>query len=71
MKTPLLGRFTAPTNHDHMLGPVQKIDYPMRHYRDDEIVDFCIVGIGSAGGVLMQRLARAGFSVVGLEAGPF
>ncbi len=30
-----------------------------------------IVGVGSAGGVLLQRLARAGFNVVGLEAGPF
>ena len=27
--------------------------------------------MGSAGGVLVQRLARAGFRVVGLEAGPF
>jgi len=34
-------------------------------------VDYLIVGVGSAGGVLLQRLARAGFSVVGLEAGPF
>ena len=41
-----------------------------QHAPDDE-VDFCIVGVGSAGGVLLQRLARAGFSVVGLEAGPF
>ena len=30
-----------------------------------------IVGVGAAGGVLLQRLARAGFSVVGFEAGPF
>jgi choline dehydrogenase-like flavoprotein len=29
------------------------------------------VGVGSAGGVLLQRLARAGFSVVGFDAGPF
>jgi hypothetical protein len=29
------------------------------------------VGIGAAGGVLLQRLARAGFEVVGMEAGPF
>jgi len=43
----------------------------MRHYRRDEEVDFVIVGVGSAGGVLLQRLARAGFSVVGLEVGPF
>ena len=28
-------------------------------------------GVGSAGGVLLQRLARAGFNVVGMEAGPF
>jgi choline dehydrogenase-like flavoprotein len=71
LKTPLLGPFTRPKNDDHMLGPIQKIDYPMRHYRDDEEVDFCIVGVGSAGGVLVQRLARAGFSVVGFDAGPF
>jgi choline dehydrogenase-like flavoprotein len=54
-----------------MLGPVQSIDVPMKHYANDEEVDFCIVGVGSAGGVLLQRLARAGFSVVGFDAGPF
>ncbi|TMD59184.1 MAG: GMC family oxidoreductase, partial [Chloroflexi bacterium] len=43
----------------------------MRHFGPDEEVDFCIVGVGSAGGVLLQRLARAGFRVVGIEAGPF
>ncbi|MBV9405679.1 MAG: GMC family oxidoreductase [Acidobacteriaceae bacterium] len=43
----------------------------MRRFRDDEPVDYCIVGVGSAGGVLLQRLAKAGFRVVGLEAGPF
>jgi choline dehydrogenase-like flavoprotein len=43
----------------------------MRHYGPDEEIDFCIVGVGSAGGVLLQRLARAGFRVVGIEAGPF
>ena len=30
-----------------------------------------IVGVGAAGGILLQRLARAGFNVLGLEAGPF
>src|SRR5436305_1784490 len=54
-----------------MLGPIQKIDVPMRRFGPDEEIDFCIVGVGSAGGVLLQRLARAGFNVVGLEAGPF
>ncbi len=54
-----------------MLGPIQSIDTAMRRYGHDEEVDVCIVGVGSAGGVLLQRLAKAGFSVVGLEAGPF
>jgi choline dehydrogenase-like flavoprotein len=54
-----------------MLGPVQKIDHPMRCYPNGEEVDFCIVGLGCAGGILLQRLARAGFRVVGLDAGPF
>ncbi len=71
MKKPLFGSFDAPRTEDHMLGPVQKIDAPMKRYRPNEEVDFCIVGVGSAGGVLVQRLARAGFSVVGIEAGPF
>lgn len=71
MKKPLFGSFDAPKTEDHMLGPVQKIDAPMKRYRPNEEVDFCIVGVGSAGGVLVQRLARAGFSVVGIEAGPF
>lgn len=55
----------------HRLGSMQTLPSPMRKYADHEIVDYCIVGVGSAGGVLTQRLARAGFRVVGLEAGPF
>lgn len=54
-----------------MLGPIQHIDVPMRHFAENEPVDYCIVGVGSAGGVLLQRLSRAGFKVVGLEVGPF
>lgn len=50
---------------------MQHVDVRMRRYRTDEEVDYCIVGVGAAGGVLIQRLARAGFKVVGLEAGPF
>ncbi len=71
MKNPLFGAFNGAKPHEHMLGPIQKIDVPMRQYRPNEEVDFCIVGVGSAGGVLVQRLARAGFRVVGIEAGPF
>lgn len=54
-----------------MLGPLQRLDVPMRRYSPDEEVDFCIVGVGSGGEVLLQRLARAGYRVVGIEAGPF
>ncbi len=71
MKNPLFGAFNGAKPHEHMLGPIQKIDVPMRQYRPNEEVDFCIVGVGSAGGVLVQRLARAGYRVVGIEAGPF
>ncbi|HZQ37092.1 MAG TPA: GMC family oxidoreductase [Dehalococcoidia bacterium] len=45
------------------------LDTEMREYRPSEAVDFCIVGTGAGGGVLAQRLARYGFSVVALEAG--
>ncbi|MBV9084551.1 MAG: GMC family oxidoreductase [Acidobacteriaceae bacterium] len=43
----------------------------MNRFAESEVVDYCVVGVGSAGGVLLQRLAKAGFKVVGLEAGPF
>ena len=42
----------------------------MRRYDEDDEVDLVVVGAG-AGGVLTQRLARAGWSVVCLDAGPF
>ncbi|MDQ6858163.1 MAG: GMC family oxidoreductase, partial [Chloroflexota bacterium] len=43
----------------------------MRRFRNDEEVDALIVGCGAGGGVLAQRLARRGWKVVALEAGPF
>jgi choline dehydrogenase-like flavoprotein len=55
----------------HRLGPMQTLPSPTRRFPESEAVDYCIVGVGSAGGVLAQRLARAGFRVVALEAGPF
>jgi choline dehydrogenase-like flavoprotein len=70
LKNPLFGPFEARKGR-HMLGAIQRIDVPMRRYPNTEEVDYCIVGVGAAGGVLLQRLARSGFSVVGLEAGPF
>ncbi|HEX2909305.1 MAG TPA: GMC family oxidoreductase [Chloroflexia bacterium] len=72
MKSPFLGPFTTFAEPDkHSLGPIQKIDVPMQRFSLDDEVDFVIVGVGSAGGVLLQRLAKAGFSVVGFDAGPF
>jgi choline dehydrogenase-like flavoprotein len=50
---------------------MQKVRFPGNRFSETETVDYLIVGVGSAGGVLLQRLARAGFKVVGLEAGPF
>ncbi len=44
---------------------------PMREYREDEAVDFAIVGTGAGGGTLACRLAEAGFSVVAFDAGPY
>ncbi len=44
---------------------------PMREYRDDDAVDFAIVGTGAGGGTLACQLAERGFSVVALDAGPY
>jgi choline dehydrogenase-like flavoprotein len=43
----------------------------MRRYDPGEEVDVVIVGAGAGGATLGQRLARAGWSVVLLDAGPF
>lgn len=69
MKTPLGGAFGS-GDGGHSLGPLQKIHAPMNRYGEEQ-VDYLIVGCGAAGGVLLQRLARAGFRVLALEAGPF
>ena len=69
--SPLGGKWKKPETEKHILGPMQQITVPPRKYKDTDLIDFAIVGVGSAGGVLLQRLARAGFKVVGFEAGPF
>ena len=43
----------------------------MRRYGDDDEVDLVIVGCGAGGSTVAQRLAREGWSIVVLEAGPF
>ena len=43
----------------------------MRHFDDADEVDLVVVGCGAGGSTLIQRMTRAGWSVVGLDAGPF
>jgi hypothetical protein len=71
LKSPLFGQFEPPNGKPHMLGPIQRIDTPMHRFSEGEEVDYVIVGVGAGGGVLLQRLARSGFRVIGFDAGPF
>src|ERR1039457_5568108 len=43
----------------------------MRRSADTDEVALVIVGCGAGGSTLLQRLARAGWQVVGMDAGPF
>ena len=67
-------RGPAANDSRHLLD-VHRRDLPgaetMRRYGEDEEVDLVIVGAGAGGSVLAQRLARRGWRVVILEAGPF
>ena len=60
---------TSKHNCDHYKGH-RYDDLKHRKYENKE-VDVCIVGVGAAGGVLLQELSKAGLDVVGIEAGPF
>ena len=72
MSAPIGGEFKAlPGNGKRALGPLQRTSRDTTHFPESEAVDYVIVGVGAAGGVLLQRLSKAGFKVVGLEAGPF
>src|SRR5437660_12851733 len=44
---------------------------PMREHRENEAVDFAIVGTGAGGGTLACKLAEYGFSVVAFDGGPY
>jgi choline dehydrogenase-like flavoprotein len=71
----LKGSVGPPANDSRFLLDVHRRDLPgedtMRRYRDDDEVDLCIVGAGAGGSVLAQRLARHGWRIVIIEAGPF
>ncbi|HZU45897.1 MAG TPA: GMC family oxidoreductase [Mycobacterium sp.] len=74
-RTVLKGAVGPTENDSRFLLDVHSRDLPgeatMRRYHDDEEVDLVIVGAGAGGSVLAQRLARAGWRIVILEAGPF
>src|ERR1700759_4814655 len=59
----LIPNYGSRTNH--------RLRSDMRTYADGDEVDLVVVGAGAGGGVLTQRLARAGGRVVWLDAGPF
>ncbi|GEL19933.1 GMC family oxidoreductase [Pseudonocardia asaccharolytica] len=71
----LKGSVTPRDNDSRFLLDVHSRDLPgeatMRRYADDDEVDLVIVGAGAGGSVLAQRLARRGWRIVILEAGPF
>jgi choline dehydrogenase-like flavoprotein len=71
----LKGAVGPAENDSRLLLDVHRRGVPgrdrMRTYRDDDEVDLAIVGCGAGGSVLAQRLARRGWRIVVLEAGPF
>lgn len=71
----LKGSLGPADNDSRFLLDVHRRDLPgestMRRYDEDDEVDLVIIGAGAAGSVLAQRLARAGWRIVILEAGPF
>jgi choline dehydrogenase-like flavoprotein len=48
-----------------------KLRSAMRRFADTDEVDLVVVGCGAGGSTMLQRLARKGWQVVGMEAGPF
>ena len=71
----LKGAIGPRDNDSRFLLDVHRRDLPgedtMCRYGDADEVDMCIVGAGAGGSVLAQRLARAGWRIVIIEAGPF
>jgi choline dehydrogenase-like flavoprotein len=75
MSNILKGSRGPAANDSRFLLDVHRRDLPgeqtMRRYRESEELDLVIVGAGAGGSVLAQRLARRGWRIVILEAGPF
>jgi choline dehydrogenase-like flavoprotein len=74
LRTLARGALRPPDNDSAFLLDVHRRAVPrerMARYDDSYSVDLAIVGAGAGGGTLAQRLARRGWKVVVLEAGPF
>jgi len=75
LRVSLKGALRPPENDSAFLLDQHRRGVPgrerMRRYRPDEEVDMLIVGAGAGGATLAQRLARRGWKVLVLEAGPF
>jgi choline dehydrogenase-like flavoprotein len=74
LRTLLRGALRPPANDSAFLLDVDRRAVPrerMARYDDSFPVDLAIVGAGAGGATLAQRLARRGWKVVVLEAGPF
>jgi choline dehydrogenase-like flavoprotein len=71
----LKGSLGPRDNDSRFLLDVHRRDLPgeatMCRYDDCDEVDLVVVGAGAGGSVLAQRLARAGWRIVIIEAGPF
>jgi choline dehydrogenase-like flavoprotein len=71
----LKGAVRPPDNDSAFLLDVHRRAVPqaetMRRFADTDEVDLVIVGAGAGGSVLAQRLARRGWRIAILEAGPF
>jgi choline dehydrogenase-like flavoprotein len=74
MRTLARGALRPPDNDSAFLLDVHRRAVPqerMARYDDGYAVDLVIVGAGAGGATLAQRLARKGWKIVVLEAGPF
>jgi choline dehydrogenase-like flavoprotein len=74
LRTLLRGALRPPENDSAFLLDVHRRRVPqerMARYDDSHSVDLVIVGAGAGGGTVAQRLARRGWKVVVLDAGPF
>ena len=71
----LKGSIGPKANDSRFLLDVHRREAPgqetMARYQDSDEVDLVVVGAGAGGSVLAQRLARHGWRIVVLEAGPF